>query len=402
MKKRMAIHLAVMMILIMGAAFSLFGCKETKNTYAPPPPPAVTVTQPDFREITEYGRYTGTTEAVSFVEIRARVEGELIGIHFKDGARVRKGDLLFTIDSRPFQANLAKALADLRQQEATLKLAQTTLKRREGAFKDHAVSEVDLIEARSGKDSSTAAVNAAKSSLAIARLNLSYTKIYAPESGRISRRLVDTGNLVGAGERTLLASITRDDEMYVYFNISETELLEFRSAGAMTMDDHADTTDFMTSISLTLGRNRSYPIQGWLDYVDSRVDMISGTIQVRGVFPNPDHVLIPGLFVTLRLSKGEPAGQLLVPDQALGFDQRGSFLYVVGEKNLVEYRSVKTGDRHDHLRVIYSGIKPSDRVVINGLKRVRPGIEVTPGEAAAPSLTEKKEKKTEKEGKSNV
>lgn len=394
MKKQTVRHLPQMVLFIgLGASLFLISCKKEENTYVPPPPPLVTVDQPYTREVIEYAGYTGTTVAVSTVEIRARVEGELTGIHFKGGDRVKKGDLLFTIDPRPFQAKLTKARADLNQQQANLNLAQTTVKRRKAAFKDRAVSEVELIEARATRDSAKAAVSAAKSEIALAKLNLSYTRIFAPQSGRISRRLVDLGNLVGAGERTLLTTITRDDKMYVYFNISETDLISFRQSNLLTSGSDSNTREPIIPITLTIGRTTPYSLKGELDYVDSHVDMASGTIQVRGVFPNPDHVLLPGLFVYIRLPLGEPSNRFLVPDPALGADQRGSFLYVVGEDNKVSYRPVETGQKDGGLRVIYNGLKAEDRVIINGISRIRPGIEVIPEMTKHPELVKEREKK---------
>ncbi|MEZ4485660.1 MAG: efflux RND transporter periplasmic adaptor subunit [Syntrophotaleaceae bacterium] len=205
----------------------LSGCKE-KNTFVAPPPPTVTVAVPQVREVTRYAQYSGTTAAVESVEIRARVEGYLQSIHFASGSHVDKGDLLFVIDPRPYQARLDEAQAELAMRRAEMRLAEATLTRKENAFKDNAVSEVEVIAARAERAKAAAAIAAAQAAQETARLQLSYTRREAPISGRSGRHLVDVGNLVGAGDQTLLATVVSEDPAYVYFNVNERDLLEYQ------------------------------------------------------------------------------------------------------------------------------------------------------------------------------
>ncbi len=210
------------------ALLVLAGCKE-KNTFVAPPPPTVTVAVPQVQEVTHYAQYSGTTAAVKSVEIRARVEGYLQSIHFDSGSHVDKGDLLFVIDPRPYQARLEEAQAELAMRRAEMRLAEATLTRKENAFKDNAVSEVEVIAARAERAKAAAAIEAAQAALETARLQLSYTRMVAPISGRIGRHLVDVGNLVGAGDQTLLATVVSEDPVYVYFNVNERDLLEYQN-----------------------------------------------------------------------------------------------------------------------------------------------------------------------------
>ncbi len=375
LEKNLNLVVAIVALTLMST-----GCQE-KNKYVPPPPPAVTVSRPVQQAVTDYIEFTGTTEALELVEIRARVEGYLESIHFKDGAKVKRGALLFVIDPKPFQAKLGEAKAGLLIRQAELKLAETTLKRKEGAFKDKAVSEVEVIQARAEQDKARAAVEAAQAAMETTRLNLSYTKIHAPISGRMGRNLVDVGNLVGANERTLLATIVQDDPIYAYFNASERDLLQHRQKRRereVGVDENNAPNAY-----LGLANEEGYPHEGRVDYIDNRVNADTGTIQLRAVFPNSDGVLLPGLFARIRIPTSEPHTALLVPDRALGTDQQGRFLLVVNDKNVVEYRTVKIGAKVEGVRVIESGISSADRVIVNGIQRARPGATVNSTEAEA-------------------
>lgn len=366
------------------AALLLLGCLagcQKKNQYAAPPPPLVTVRKPLQQAVTEYAQFNGLTEAVESVQIRARVEGYLENVHFQAGARVRRGDLLFVIDPRPFRAKLDEAMAELARRQAELKQTAATLQRKELAFRANAVSEVEVIQARADRDVAKAAIEAARAAIETARLNLSYTRIEAPISGRIGRRLVDAGNLVGAGERTLLTTIVQDDPIYVYFNVSERELLYYQKYHS----PHADPTngDGETPVYLGLSNQQDYPYRGRIDFVDNRLDPDTGTVQVRGVFANPRHLLWPGLFARIRVPVNIRQEALLVPEAALGTDQRGDYLLVVNADNVAEYRPVTTGPRVKNLRVIEAGLAATDRVIVDGLQRARPGLPVKVVAAAA-------------------
>ncbi len=380
--------LSAMAVLLVSLPL-LSGCKDETATaaYTPPPPPAVTVSLPHARAVTNYAEFTGTTEALESVEIRARVEGYLEKIHFDPGALVKKGDILFTIDPAEYNARLDEAKADLAIREAEYRSVAVTLKRKENAYKDRAVSEVEVIEARAELDKAKASIKASKAAVRTSRLKLSYTRIKAPISGRISRRLVDEGNLVGAGERTLLASIVRDDSVYAYFSLNERELIQYRENRAKALSSGEERNE--TVMHLGLAGKRDYPFEGTVDYLDTRVDADTGTITVRGIFKNPDHRLMPGLFARIRIPVGHMDAALTVPDTAVGRDQQGNYLLLVNKENKVDYRPVKIGIRVEDRRVIESGLSAQDRVIVKGLQKVRPGVPVTPVEdkgaaAAAP------------------
>ncbi len=375
---------AALIILSFLLIIAITACDQ-KNTYVPPPPPVVTVERPSQQSVTDYEEFTGTTVAVETVELRARVEGYLQSMHFSAGANVNQGDILFVIDPRPLQARLDANTSDLAIRQAELKLAETTLKRKEGALKDKAISEVDAIEARAQRDKAAASVDAAKAAVETARLNLSYTKIHAPISGRISRNLVDVGNLVGADESTLLATIIKDDPIYTYFNVSERDLLNYRKSKRNW--DRSNGEDEIIPLYMGLSNERGYPFKGRVDYLANRIDAATGTIQLRGVFPNPDHVLLPGLFARIRVPIATNQDALLVPDNALGADQQGRFVLVVNSQNMVEYRAVETGSLIQGMRVIKDGITPEDMVIVNGVQRARPGIAVTPMDSNQPEKT---------------
>lgn len=352
-----------------------YGCKDKKAAYVPPPPPTVTVQKPVQRTVTEFAEYTGHTEAVATVQLRARVEGFLDSINFEPSTKVKKGQLLFVIDPRPYQAKVDQAKAKVATSEAELKAARATLLRKERAYKDRAVSEVEVIQARADMAKAEAGVQAAKADLESAMIDLGYTHIHSPIDGRISRNLVDVGNLVGAGEATHLTTVVQDDPIYVYFYISEDDLLFYLSHP----EHRGSREDPQVEVFMGLGNDKGYPHRGKVDYVDNQVDPDTGTIQVRAIFPNPDEKIFPGLFAKLRLPYAKIKDALLVPETALGFDQGGRYLLVVNGENKVEFRRVELGPlQDDGLRVIRKGLKAGERVIIKGVQRVRPGIKVTP------------------------
>ncbi|MGD9505612.1 MAG: efflux RND transporter periplasmic adaptor subunit [Syntrophobacteraceae bacterium] len=363
------------------AAIAASGCKQ-KNEYAPPPPMNVTVSKPTQQAVTEYAYFTGTTEAVESVEIRARVEGYLQSIKFQPGARVKKGELLFAIDPKPFQAKLDEAKAELARREAEMKQAEATLKKKELAYKSNAVSELEVIQARADLDVAKATIQGAEAAIDTADLQLSYTRITAPISGRISRNMVDEGNLVGATERTLLATIVQDDPIHVYFNVNERDLLYYQLKHS-SLPSPASRNEG-TKLFMGLSNQTDYPIAGAIDYVDNRLESGTGTLQVRGVFPNPDHRLMAGLFARIQVPIGEQENALMVPEEAIGTDQRGDYILVVNDKNIVEYRQIAAGPIVNGMRVIEKGATPEDHVVVNGLQRARPGLQVNPVEGAPP------------------
>lgn len=379
---------------ILAALWLLTGC-EQKNTYVEPPPPKVTTAQPLQQEVIDYLEFTGTTRAFEEVEVRARVAGFLQSIHFTPGTFVEKGDLLFVIDPREYRASLNAAQGELDSAKAQLQRAETEYARAQRLFKQKAGAEKNVVQWRGERDIAKAAVAMAKARVERARLDLDYTKVTAPIAGRVGRNLVDVGNLVGEGEPTLLTTITQYDPMYVYFNLNERDLLKVMAIYRQRLQEKGIDADTeivrKVDIPLFLGlaNEEGYPHKGKLDFAESGVDPGTGTIQLRGVFPNSGNpsVLFPGLFTRLRMPVDEREDALLVTERAIGADQGGRYLLAVNSENVVEKRLIRMGQLVDGLRVIEEGLKPGDWVIVNGLQRARPGAKVDPEITDMRSLT---------------
>ena len=357
------------------------GCGQSGQKYVAPPPPKVTVAKPVVKTITEYAEFTGNTKAYESVDVRARVEGFLESMEFTPSSEVKKGQLLFVIDRKPYKAQLEQAEADLASAKAKLQLAEAKLTRKQRAFKQRAVSEVDVIEARADKATAQASILAAQASIDLAKINLGYCSVTSPIDGIVSRNMVDVGNLVGSGESTLLTSVVQSNPIYAYFNVSERQLLEFRDRRRKAgINDESYRQSSEGWIFLGMANEKGYPHQGNIDYIDNTVDPTTGTISVRGKFANGGRDILPGLFVRIRVKLGTLSNAILVPDSALGMDQSGHYALVVGGDNKVERRKVEVGPMESGLRVVLSGLKAEDRVIVKGLLMARPGITVTPEE----------------------
>jgi RND family efflux transporter MFP subunit len=367
----------IALALLAGLTLAVAGCDRGKQKTAARPAPVVTVATPTTRTVTDYAVYTGNTQAQLSVDIMARVEGQLRSVNFDVGSRVKKGQLLFVIEPEPYQAKVDIAKANQAVAQAQLQLAQATLVRKENAFKDRAVSEVDVIQAKAQEAEAQAQVQAAKAQLERTLIDYGYTHIHAPISGRVSRNLVDVGNLVGAGQTTKLTSIVMDDPIYAYFTVAESDVMKYRE-NQREREVPLNAQGYALA-SLGTAIEKDFPHKGYLDWIDNRVDPSTGTIQIRGVFPNSDGVLVPGLFVRIQLPVGVLKDAILTEDRALGRDQRGTYLLVVDENNVVQYRPVDAGPvQTDGKIAILKGLQPKDRVIINGLQRVRPGAKCTP------------------------
>jgi RND family efflux transporter MFP subunit len=351
------------------------------NQYAPSPPPEVTVTKPVSQEVTTWSEFTGHTRAIASVDMRARVAGILDSINFDPGSEVKKGDLLFVIEPALYEAQVEQARADLSGKEAQARAAQEQLAITTAIYQRKAGSKTDLVQKTQARDLAVAAVARAKATLAAAQLNLTYTHIHAPISGRIDRNYVDVGNLVGSSEATPLATIVTQDPIYAYFEVSERELLEYRQLKreGLTAAHHGAHSPAY----LGLLTDEGYPHRGTLDYGSNRVDPSTGTFELRAVFPNATHEIIPGLFVRVRVPHTR-AQALLVPDAALGSDLGGQFLLVVDEKDIVQLRRVRTGAMVDQLRIVEDGLGPDDVFITHGSQRVRAGESVKPRMVATP------------------
>jgi len=362
-------------IVLAAAGALLAGC-GSRNTYAPPPAPQVLVSNPVARDVTTYLEYTGHTASVEAVEIRARVQGVLDSMHFTPGTNVTRGDLLFVIEPELYQARAAQAEASLANARAEIAAAEQQLAITQAIFEHKAGSKADLVQRTQARDQARAVLAQAEANVAAAHLDLSYTHIYAPITGRIDRNFVDVGNLVGAGEPTLLASIVRQDPIYAYFDVSERDALNYRERARKGETVTADGR-LRVEVHMALVNEAGFPHTGQIDYMSNKLNPSTGTFEVRAVFANPDGVLLPGLFVRVRVPFAR-GPQLLVPDEALGADQGGHYLLVVDAKNSVERRQVETGPAAEGMRIILQGVSADDVVIVSGLQRARPGAVVQP------------------------
>lgn len=369
---------------LLGAALQLamFGCSDTAapGAAAPAMPPAnVKIAHPLSRETSDWDEYTGRIEAINAVDIRARVGGYLEKVNFHAGDKVKKGDLLFLIDPKPLQAQLNFANAELERAKTKRELAKNDLARAENLFDAKAISAEEYDARSKGLREAAAAVISAEASAYAAKLNLEYTEIRAPISGRVGRELLTVGNLVKADD-TLLAQIVSTDPVYVYVDADEQSVLKYRrqakQAGNATADLHG------AAVEAAVADEDGFPHQGKLDYIAPRADAATGTLTLRGVFANPDELLSPGFFARLRLKGSAAYPALLVPDRAIGADQAQRFVWVVNANNQAEYRPVKPGARIGQLRVVRDGLKADDWVVVEGLQKLRPGATVLPEKTA--------------------
>jgi RND family efflux transporter MFP subunit len=369
--------LAIVLVL-----FATTACGDSKNQYVAPPPPKVTVAKPEVRTVTENLEFTGNTAAYATVKLVARVQGYLEKIHFADGAPVKKGELLFTIQQDQYKAQLKQAQAEVAAAKAKLDNAITEYDRYVRLFKQKAAPETFVDQWKYTRDSSAAALENAQAQLEIARLNLSYTTVTAPFNGRMGRHLIDTGNLVGGGgQDTVLAEINRIDPMYVYFTINERDLLRVIGETEAIERQTSGKKDERAELFMGLANDKGYPRQGVVDFAAITANPQTGTLQLRGIFMNPKGDMLPGLFARIQAPFQQTQGALLVPADAVGFDQLGNYLLVVKDKNVVERKQVEIGEQVGEMRVIKSGLTGNDSVIIDGLLRAIPGREVTPQEA---------------------
>jgi len=351
------------------------GCKAEKAAagHSQPPTPEVSVSLPVEQSITESVAFTGQTEAADSVEIRARVSGYLTKILFKPGSEIKEGDPLFEIDPRPYEAEVARIEGELEGAHARLQRIEADLKRSEELFKKKIITPEDYEKTVADRAETQAGIHSREAGLQKAKLDLSFSKIASPISGRVSRELIDVGNLVSA-DSTLLTDIVSMDPIHVYFDMDERTLLRLKK---MIRDKTLKTLDESEPpIELGLADETGYPHQGVIDFAENKLTAGTGTIRVRGRFTNADRTLVPGLFARVRVKLGEPRPALLVPERAVGSDQQRKFLLIVGPDDVVESRTVTLGVLEGHLRVIESGLKAGERVVVNGLQRARSGAKV--------------------------
>lgn len=342
-----------------------------------PPAPPVSVATVLQKEVSDADEFSGRFEATDFVEVRPRVTGYLTQVHFQPGSLVKKGDLLFTIDPRPFEADAAKASADLQRAETSRELARAEVLRAEKLLAATAISQQEFDQRTATLKDQESAGKAAQAALTTARLNSEYAAIRAPITGRISRAEVTIGNLVTPGT-TLLTTIASQDPIHVYFDIDEQQLLKYESLRKSSNDASTNKN----SIYLGLTNEADFPHKGRVDFIDNRLDARTGTIRGRAIFDNKDRLFTPGIFAKLKLTGTSSYNAILITDRAIGTDQNKKFVLVVDKDNKANYRPVKLGPLVDGLRVVKEGLQLGEAIIVNGLQRVRPGIQVQPEKTA--------------------
>ena len=367
------------------ALLTLPGCSSdhAAERTAPPPPPQVPVARAVARTVTDSETFTGRLEAVDHVDMRPRVTGYISSVNFTDGSMVKKGQVLFVIDPRPYQATYQHAAAQLDQARSQLSLAKSEQARAVKLFAARAISREEFDTRSANATQAGADVEAAKAALDDAALNLSFTRVTAPISGRASRAIVTAGNLVTSGQ-TLLTTVVSLDPIYVTFDADEQAYLKFEKYAHI--DGHKDVptgaraapNDLGNPVYVGLEDENGYPHQGHLIFMDNALDPGTGTIHARALLANPNDSFVPGLFARVRLIGNDRYDAVLVNDSAIGTDQTVRFVLVVDQSNKVQYRAVELGPMVDGLRVVRSGLHAGDTVVVDGLMRVHPGMQVAP------------------------
>jgi membrane fusion protein, multidrug efflux system len=371
---------ARLLTLLLVPALAACGQSQSQPQTSAPPPPQVTIAKPISKMIADHDEYVGRFVAVEFVEMRARVPGYLEAIHFQDGQMVKAGDLLFTIDRRPFQIALAQAQASLAQARATLAFTESDLARAQGLAIGTVITQQTFDQRTQAKRIAEASVAAQQAAERQATLDLEFTQLRAPVSGRIGDRRVSIGNLVTggtSGNTSLLATIESIDPIRFEFTLDEASYLRY---GHFTDDSAGTAPDrgLTLPVKLKLLGESTFAHEGKLDFVDNAIDRSSSTIRARAVFPNPGGKFTPGMFARVQMAAAPPRNELLVPDAAIGVEQVRKFVLVVDAENVARPKYVSLGSVVDGLRVITQGLAPDDNVIINGLMRARPGAKVAP------------------------
>jgi multidrug efflux system membrane fusion protein len=350
-------------------SMAVAACSETSAQPGPPPPARVTVAAAIDRDITEWDDFTGRLEAVDSVQVRPRVSGLVASVHFKEGAIVERGALLFEIDPRPFAAEVDRLRAEVTRARSTVQRATSELQRAVRLRTENAISQEEHDRRAAFAQESTAQVSAVEAALRSVELNLSFTRVTSPIRGRVSRAFVTEGNLVssGPGEATLMTTVVSIDPIHAHFDADERIFLKYSGPGRA----------INLPIRMALATETGFPREGVIDFLDNQLNPVSGTIRARAVFRNRDGILTPGLFARLRVAGGR-ARALLIQDRAIGTDLDKKFVLVVAPDQTVQYRTVVLGPIVDELRVIRSGLSAGDVVVVNGLQRVRPGSKIEP------------------------
>jgi RND family efflux transporter MFP subunit len=361
----------------LGLTLAVTAACKRQNAYVPPPPAQVSVAKAVQQEVTPYLELTGNFTAYNSVDLEARVQGYLQEIDYQDGAEVKQGDTLFVIEPAPYQAQLQQAQATLAGTQASLVQAEAEFYRQSTLGKTDFAAQSAVDQARAKRDADKAQIQNNQAGVTIAAINYSYTHVAAPFSGVVSAHLVSVGGLVGVTGPTKLASIVQLDPIYVNFTASEQQVLRMKAA----MEKHGISARDIRNVPVAVGlmTEEGHPHVGKLDYIAPTLDSSTGTLAARGIFENANRALLPGMFARIRIPIGfEKANALLVPDEALGADQSGSYLLVVDKDNVVQQKTVQTGQLEGKLRVITSGIAPDDLIVVSGNQKAIPGQKVAP------------------------
>ena len=366
------------LIVILTVVAALSACDSGSNAYVPPPPPKVNVAQPLRQPVVEYFELTGNTDAINAVDIEARVQGFLESIDYKDGTPMKKGDRLFSIQRDTYKAQVDQAQAQLASQQASQVGAKQEYDRQLNLMKQEVTTQTAVDSAKATLDEANAAILNAQASLDLANINLGYTEVVAPFDGTVTDHLVDVGALVGVSGPTKLATIVQTDPLYVYFNVSEAQVLMIKQSLAKAGRKLTQADLPSIPVEIGLGDEEGYPHKGHLDYVAPQIDASTGTLSVRGIIDNKDHALLPGLFVRVRVPVAHKDEALLVRDDAIGTNQQGSYVLVLGKDDVIEQKLVKIGQRNGSMRVIESGLDAGDWVVMAGIQRAVPDMKVTP------------------------
>ena len=349
----------------------LAGCTK-QAAPSTPPPPTVTVARPVAKKIVERSEYTGRLAAIQNVEVRPRVSGYLNEIDFKDGALVKKGDLLFVIDPRPYQAALGQSQGQLKQAQAQKELSDRNFGRAQTLQETKVSSKEEFDQAATNRNQGDAQVATAQAAVDAAKLNLDFTRITAPIDGRVSREQVTVGNLV-ATDTTVLTNIVSVDPIYAYADVDERTVIAYQKM--INEGKVKDARDSTIQVGVALAGEQGFPHKGFIDFVDNQINAATGTLSIRAEFPNQDGDLLGGMFIRMQIPTSPEYDGLLITDRAVGSDQGSKFVLVVnGDK--VDRRPVTLGQIVDGLRVVTGGLKPDDQVIINGLMKARPGSQV--------------------------
>jgi len=386
MKKQWMLASAIAVVLL-GGWVLLHGNDSQAQTPAGGAPAEVTVAQALSRRVSDSAEFTGRLQAVNTAQVQPRVDGFVESLKFSEGALVHKGDVLFQLDARPYQAEVDRLVANQAQAKAELNLAQTNQRRAGMLLAQHAIAQQEADRQDTTAQSARARLAAATAALATARLNLDFTKVRAPIDGRVSNARVTAGNLVTSSD--VLTSVVSVNPVYVYFDVDEQTWLKLDHLRAKAKQAGGNAR---IEASMGLADESGHPHAGRLDFVDNQLHTGSGTMRLRAVFDNTNELYTPGLYARVQLQSGQARPRLLVDDRAIGTDLGNQFVYVVDKQHKVEYRKVDTGPLFHGLRVIDSGLKPNDVVIVNGLQRVRPGAEVNPKTVAMTSRLDASDK----------